>query len=148
MTSSAVRSAGFTLIELMITIAVVAILSTIAISTYSQYIQRARLTESFAPMTSLAMALEQYYQDNRTYVGACQATGNARLPAATASFTYACPTLTATTYVISASGKASTVAQSFQYTLNQAGARATPTVPSGWTTSATCWVLKKSGSCD
>jgi type IV pilus assembly protein PilE len=35
----------------------------------------------------------------------------------------------------------------FVMTINQANARATTGVPTGWTTNATCWVLKKSGTC-
>jgi len=30
---------------------------------------------------------------------------------------------------------------------NQAGAKATTSVPTGWTTSNTCWVARKDGSC-
>ena len=42
---------GFTLIELMITVVIVAILSAIAIPAYSEYVVRARITEA-APTTS------------------------------------------------------------------------------------------------
>ena len=138
---------GFTLIELMITVAVIAILAAVALPSYNEYTRRGRLTEAFNQLTALALALEQYNQDNRSYVGACAASGNAALPAATANFTFSCPTLAATGYTIQAAGKAGSPAAGFTYTLTQAGSRATPAVPAGWTSSAACWVNSKSGSC-
>ena len=36
----------------------------------------------------------------------------------------------------------------FTYTVTQAGAKATSAVPSGWTTSATCWIIKRAACAD
>jgi type IV pilus assembly protein PilE len=35
----------------------------------------------------------------------------------------------------------------FAYTIDQANNRVTTAVPSGWTKTATCWTLRKDGSC-
>lgn len=139
---------GFTLIEVMVAVAVVAILSAIAISQYSQYVVRSRLVEAQTQLSALATNLQQYYQDNRTFVGACAASGLAALPAATANFTYACPTKTATAFSISATGNTGTSVAGFTFTLDQSGNRATSTVPTGWTASNSCWVRNQSGSCN
>jgi type IV pilus assembly protein PilE len=136
---------GYTLIEVMITVAIVAILAAIALPSYSEYIMRSRITDATSALAGMRVKMEQYFQDNRTYVGACAANTVAPLPANTANFTFSCPTLTAAAYQVNAAGAGSMTG--FTYTINQSNARATPTVPTGWTSSTTCWVLKKNGSC-
>jgi type IV pilus assembly protein PilE len=140
-------SAGFTLLELMVTMVVIAILAAIAIPSYSEHIMRGKITEATTNLSDMRVKLEQYFQDNRTYVGACAAGTLAPLPtgANAVHFTYTCPTLTATTFTVQADGAASM--PGFRYTIDQNNTRATPAVHTGWTTSATCWVIKKNGSC-
>lgn len=58
---------GFTLVELMVTIAIVAILATIAIPRYSQYVQRADRSDAIAPMQSILNAQERFFLNNRQY---------------------------------------------------------------------------------
>ena len=65
------RKAGFTLIELMIVVAIVGVLAGIALPAYGDYIRRGQLPEAFAGMSDLRVKMEQYYQDNRNY-GAAQ----------------------------------------------------------------------------
>lgn len=138
--SSTSRLSGFTLIELMIVVAVVAIMSAIALPAYSKYIVRAKLTEAFNALSAYSLSLGQYYQDNRTYVGGCTAN-----PPTSSNFSYAC-TLNANTYTLTATG--STVATTgFVFTLTESGSRATTGAPSGWPTNTSCWVSSSSGSC-
>lgn len=61
---------GFTLIELMIAIAVVGILAAIAMPSYTQYILRANRTEAKAILMESAQYMERYFTTNNTYVGA------------------------------------------------------------------------------
>ncbi|MEO7493585.1 MAG: type IV pilin protein [Massilia sp.] len=129
---------GFTLIEIMVTVAIVGILMAVAIPSYSAYVQRAKLTEAFTSLASFQPALEQFWANNRTFEGF------ADLPATT-NFTYTLTTGTATAYTIKATGRAA--AANFSYTIDQSGARATLTAPTGWTTQSTCWVDRKDGSC-
>ena len=145
---------GFTLIELMIAIAVIAILSAIAIPSYTDYIRRARITEATAALASMRVKFEQFFQDNRTYAGACTvlpAVSVAMRPADTTLFTYLCPVLDATRYSITATGAVGSPVAGFTFQLANAPATgvvtSTTTVPTGWQRSDVCWVLKKDGSC-
>jgi|MudIll2142460700_1097286.scaffolds.fasta_scaffold419946_2 type IV pilus assembly protein PilE len=140
------RQCGFTLIELLVVVAVVAILAAIAIPQYSDYVMRSKLAEATSTLSEHRVKMEQYFQDNRTYVGACTA-GTVAPPPTGRYFTYNCGTPTATTFTITATGVASQGTAGFVFTLNQANARATTGVPTGWTTNGTCWVSNKGGVC-
>ncbi len=59
--------AGFTLIELMITVALLAIIMTISVTSYRQYMQRANRTDARALLLRLAAAQERWYLDNNQY---------------------------------------------------------------------------------
>lgn len=60
---------GFTLVELMITVAVVAILAMIAIPSYTQYVRRANRTDATKTLTLDAQALERCYSQTFLYTG-------------------------------------------------------------------------------
>lgn len=137
---------GFTLIEMMITVAIIAILAAVALPAYNDYLLRGRLAEAHGELVAMRARLETYFLDNRTYVGACAAGTVAPLPAA-GRFTYSCPTLTATTYQVEAQGVAGQGTGGFTYTIDQDNARATTSVPAGWTTNSSCWVTKRGGTC-
>ena len=138
---SPARSGGFTLIELMIAVAIVGILTMVALPSYKNYVLRGKLTEAFNQLSACGVTMGQYYQDNRTYVSAptCASTQN---------FTYAVSSPSATGYTLVATGSTSVVS-GFTYTLDDQGNRQTKTVASGsgFPTSTTCWVSSKSGTC-
>ena len=60
-------AAGFTLIELMITVAIVAILASIAMPSYQAYVRRGQLADAFKSLADMRVKMEQYYQDNKFY---------------------------------------------------------------------------------
>ena len=135
---------GFTLIELMITVAIVAILAAVALPSYTQYVLRAKITEASSSLSDMRLKMERFFQDNRTYVGACQLNTVAP-PPASPNFSYACNNLTATTYEVTATGTGSMLG--FVFYVDQNATQKTTGVPAGWTTSPSCWVLRKDGSC-
>jgi type IV pilus assembly protein PilE len=137
------RLRGFTLIEIMITVAIIGILSAIAIPSYRDYVTRGRIPQATNNLSALRVKMEQYFQDNRTYVGACVANTVAELPPAD-DFTYTCPTLTATTYTLTATG--GTRMSGFTYSINQLNTRSS-VVPTRWGTGGNCWITKKGDTC-
>ena len=60
---------GFTLIELMIVIAIIGILAAIAIPQFSAYRTRSYNSSAQSDVRNIATAQEAYYVDNSTYTG-------------------------------------------------------------------------------
>jgi type IV pilus assembly protein PilE len=140
------RIRGFSLIELLVAVAIVSILASIAIPGYRDYVRRGKLAEAYTNLASQRVKMEQFYQDARTYNNACQAGTVAPKPADTINFQYTC-NIADQTYTITATGLAGANLNGFVFTVDQNNNRATTSVPSGWTTSTTCWVRNKDGSC-
>ncbi len=142
---------GFTLIEVLIVVAIIGILSAFAIPAYTDYVRRAKITDATSALSTMRVKFEQYFQDNRGYTGSCTAattpaTSIAHRPADTQNFTFACnPAPDATTYTLIATGIGTMTG--FSYSINQAGTRQTGGTGSWNQTSSSCWVTKKDGSC-
>jgi type IV pilus assembly protein PilE len=146
------RRAGFTLIEVMITVAIIAILAAVAIPSYVDYVTRSKLVEAKTNLADMRTRLEQYFLDNRRYPSNCipsaagaAGAGNIYLPAGQKAFAVTCPTLTATTYTVLATGQGTM--SGFSFTINEKNERKTTGVPAGWTNPGTCWVSRRSGDC-
>lgn len=135
--SGKARMRGFSLIEMMVVVAILGILAAIALPQYDEYVTRGRLVDSFSQLSAGRVRAEQFYQDNRTFVGM-------PCPDNTATITFGCAS-TATTYTITATGAAAL--SGFVFTIDQANNRATTGVKTGWTTNAGCWVASKGGGC-
>lgn len=84
--SSAQR--GFTLIELMIAVAMVGILVAVALPTYNSVIQKSRRTEAKAALLDLASRQEKFYSINNKYSATASDLGYSALPANTESGFY------------------------------------------------------------
>ncbi|WP_418316774.1 type IV pilin protein [Piscinibacter sakaiensis] len=144
----AVLNRGFTLIELMIVVAIVAILATIAFPAYTDYLRRGQIPEAFTHLSDMRVKMEQYYQDNRNY-GTSNTCANAAgtnwnfAPVGRKYFDFGC-TLTngGQGFTLRATGKAPRT-QGHEYTIDHAGAKATTKFP-GVSGSKACWAVKAS----
>lgn len=58
---------GFSLVELMVTVAIVATIAAVAIPSYRQYVMRANRADATASLLRLASAQERFYLQNNTY---------------------------------------------------------------------------------
>jgi type IV pilus assembly protein PilE len=137
---------GFSLIEVMVTVAIVAILAAVAVPSYTEYVARGKTAEATSGLANLRVKLEQYFQDNRTYVGYVD--GDCKLASGVSAietkyFTYAC-TSAATTFSITATGVSGQGMSNYEYTINEAGAK---TSKAGGTTGTGCWLIAKGTSC-
>jgi len=134
---------GFTLIEVMITVAIVSILAAVALPSYRDYVIRGQIPEATSRLAARQVQLEQFFQDNRTYVGA---PGCAAENPDNKYFDFSCTTQTAAAFTLQAQGKGSMAG--FAYTVDQANVKASA-VPTGWTLPSpnNCWVTKKGGLC-
>ncbi len=153
------QASGFTLIEVMIVVAIVAILAAIAVPSYQDYITRGRIVEATAGLGDGRAKMEQYFQDNRAYPTASPPCVVAPTAATTGTnvqmtqlnnFTLSCTT-TASTYTITATGNSGGPMAGFVYTVTESNVRATTIsgapAAKGWTGSTSCWVIRKGGLC-
>ena len=61
------KLSGFTLIELMITVAILAIVAAVAIPSYTNYVDRGKRAEARTALLDIAARQERYYSNNRQY---------------------------------------------------------------------------------
>jgi len=125
---------GFSLIELLVVVAIVGILASIALPAYTDYATKGKIPDGINTLSSAQVRLEQYFQDNQKYTGG-------PCPARTTYFSYEC-TLGDSTFLITATGDNGM--DSFNYTINESGTKTSSTT---WGSSSSCWVTKKGGAC-
>ncbi|RCS57593.1 prepilin-type N-terminal cleavage/methylation domain-containing protein [Parvibium lacunae] len=140
----ALLQSGFTLIELMIIVAIVGILSAVAVPVYSDYVARGRLAPGPTYLADFRLRMEAFYQDFATYTGAC-AVAQAALPTP-ADFTLTCAEA-AQTYLLTLRYSAAGIPAGTSWTVNQLNQRATTAFPATWgavpPACATEWCISK-----
>lgn len=114
------KSSGFTLIELMVTVAVIGILAAIAYPSYTSSIIKSRRTDAKAKLLDLAQRQERFYSDRNTYT-------------ATLADDFGADALTSDNgyYTLSAAattGAGNTIANSFTLTATPTGSQANDTI--------------------
>jgi len=135
--SGQARARGFTLVELMVTVAIAAILLSLAVPSYRQYLRRGAVAEAVAAIGQGRVVAEQFFLDNRTYTGM-------PCPTSTGSFAIVCDDPAApddATYTITATGSGNMAG--FVYTIDQANLRTT----AGPWGSGNCWITRKGNGC-
>ena len=143
------RHSGFTLIEVMIVVAIVAILSTIAYPNYRDYVLRGQLVDATNALATFRGNMERYFQDNRTYQSIGGFTSPCLVPVAqrtVGNFVVSCAAgPTDTTYTLQAVGGGS--AAGFTFAVNEQDVRQTTAAPAGWGTCNIRWILKRGQAC-
>ncbi len=144
-------SRGFTLIEVMIAVAIVAILSAVAYPSYRDYIVRGQLVDATTALATFRADMERHYQDNRSFA----TVGDFTTPCAAGeaasrtvgNFVIDCSAVAAESYTLRATG--SGPVSGFTFTVTHQDVRATTAVPTGfgYATCASRWILKKGQSC-
>ena len=148
---------GFTLIEVMVVVAIIAILAAIGIPSYRDYVTRSRVVEATAGLADARAKMEQYFQDNRSYpLGGC--VFQPAIPAVTQvqlttmqAFDLVCANITANTFTVTANGK--NAMAGFTYTIDQQNTKTSAFTgagaSAGWTAAApnNCWVIRKGALC-
>ncbi|QAY84260.1 type IV pilin protein [Pseudomonas arsenicoxydans] len=125
---------GFTLIEIMIVIAIIGIVITIAAPSLTEYVKKGRRTEVAGLLSEQAQILERFYSKNNVYTGITGlSTGN--------DFYTITPTLTDQTFLLTAArktGSAMATDKCGDFTLTNTGVRSMVNATAGLTTKD-CW---------
>lgn len=139
---------GFTLIELMVAVAIVGILTAVALPAYRDYVLRGALTDAATGLASGRADMEAYFQNFRTYDNSGTATPPCRTPQTFGKFSVHCNapgTVSPNAYTLVAVGSEN--AAGFRFAVTQTDARSTQAAPTGWKTCATRWIMRKGESC-
>jgi len=138
---------GFTLIEVMITVAIVSILASVAIPAYMGHVTRGKISKMTSDLSNLRILQEQFFQDNRSYVTTTAGTPCGVTAPNDDNFTYTCVG-TASTFTWTAKNKANSglgAVDDYIYDLDQDGLTQTLTFANTtYATAKNCWQLSAS----
>lgn len=132
---------GFTLIEMMVTVALVGILAAVALPSYDSFIQKARRTEAKAALVDLASRQEKFYSINNKYTATAADLGYGALPVPTESGLYTLSlTANASSYTAKATprGAQAKDVQCYGFAINDTGRKSNFSA-AGNALTADCW---------
>ena len=132
---------GFTLMEMMVVVVIIAILVSLAYPSYTEYVQRSRVSEATSTLADLRVRMERIFQDNRTYLNG--AVCGVRMPEGNA-FRFTCDNATAAAYTLTATGIGSM--NGFVFTVSETGLRRTTSFL-GRVENRNCWMMRRGDSC-
>ncbi|MBK6008756.1 prepilin-type N-terminal cleavage/methylation domain-containing protein [Ramlibacter ginsenosidimutans] len=142
------RCRGFTLIEVMVAMAVIAILAALALPAYSSYIFRSKIPAGLDALSAYQTRMEQrfqdvgYYGDLATNPTACALAGTSG-----SNFTVTCVLKNAAGTGYTATATGSGPVAGVVYTVDEQGVRTTVHHPKGVPSPNTCWTIR-GASCD
>ena len=138
---------GFTLVELMVTVAIIGILAAVGVPAYTDYVRRGQMPEATSALSDYRIKMEQYFLDNRGY-GATSCADGANAPGwsnfqpnGARYFTYACALNANLGYVITATGSGGQAVGTV-YTLAGDGSMATTQFKGQSVDGKACWLVK------
>lgn len=136
-------SRGFTLIELMITVVVIAVLTGIAVASYANQVNKSRRADAKTALLDLAARQERFYTTNNSYTNVAANLGYTALPAsvpggtAAATYTLSVTAATATSFTASATRSGAQATDGCgDYTIDDRGVQGNVNNTS---TTAQCW---------
>jgi len=109
------KEEGFTLIEIMIVVAIIGILAAVALPSYSNYIKKQKVRAAQADMVALVLNMENRYQQQLSYPAATTTTAETKAafpgwaPAQSTDFKYIIQVISGVTYTLQAIGTSSTL---------------------------------------
>ncbi len=142
------KQVGFTLIEIMIVVAIIGILAAIAVPQYQNYVKRGNIQEAIGALSDYRIRMEQWYQDNRSYQIAGGGACGVPIPVISARWGLVCtPGATTQTFLATVTGVPTNTMKNFAYALNEQNAQTTTSLPTDWAGSYTFpvarWITSK-----
>ena len=122
------RMKGFSLMELMIAVAIIAILAGVAYPSYQDQVRKSRRADAKIALAELNQSLERFFTTNNTYLGATLGDGSVATDiypqkSADGHYNLSISTQTASTFTLTASatGNQASDSQCASYTLTHTG---------------------------
>lgn len=130
---------GLTLVEVMVTVALLGIIAAVALPNYSAYMTNSRVPPGLEQLASTATRLEQFYQDFGTY-GASTCGNGLAMPTPTNYKQLSC-TLKSSGQGFDLVAEGDGKLAGYKYTVDHRGVRRTLSHPKG-VPSSSCWSVK------
>ena len=131
---------GFTIVEIMIGVTIVAILGAVALPQYRAYVTRSKVPTALDALSAMSTRMEQYYQDSARGNYGTASCGNGMVLQVVENFTLSCAlTNGGQGYIATATGKSGSGLEAYTYTIDHRGNRVTTAHPKG--PKPNCWSI-------
>ena len=133
------RSKGFTLMQLMIAVAIAGVLTAMAVSIYTRHVQSSMATAALSQLDRYGTRMQKAFQDNGNYgAGGCAVV----VPTGVKQFEFSCELLSGgQEFVARAAG--STGMKGMTFSIDDQGRRRTEAFPGAADLPSSCWMVEK-----